>query len=192
MPTIAIIYHTGFGHTKIVAEHVHRGAGSVDGVDAALIPVAVLPPAGEGGLLGGRWGEVDAADAMIFGCPTYMGSVSAGFKVFMETSSHYWLTQAWRDKLAAGFTVGGGLSGDKLNALTDMAVFAAQHSMLWVSQGVESDKAGLNRMGSYLGMMAQADNGPAEETIGPEDRATAERFGARIAVATMRWAHGAA
>jgi NAD(P)H dehydrogenase (quinone) len=125
------------------------------------------------------------------GCPTYLGSVSAEFKRFMESSSSIWLEQGWKDKLAAGFTNAGGLSGDKVNALIDIAMFAAQHSMLWVSQGLFYNSEGINRMGSWIGMMAQSENAPPEETPPPEDRATAELFGERVARVAVRWARGA-
>ncbi|MGA8481806.1 MAG: hypothetical protein WB696_27895 [Chthoniobacterales bacterium] len=36
MAIVAIVYHSGFGHTKLQAEAVHRGAGSVAGVEARL------------------------------------------------------------------------------------------------------------------------------------------------------------
>ena len=112
------------------------------------------------------------------------------FKLFMEASSLVWGRQLWKDKLAAGFTNAGGLSGDKVNCLIDLAMFAAQHSMIWVSQGLFYDDQGINRMGSWLGMQAQSDNGPPEETPPPEDRRTAELFGERVARATRRWAEG--
>lgn len=192
MPTITTIYHSGYGHTKAVAEHVVKGAASVAGCSAGLISVAELPPPGPDRALGGRWAEVSAADALIFGCPTYMGSVSAEMKRFMESSSGLWGKQAWKDKLAAGFTNAGGLSGDKVNTLVGLAMFAAQHSMIWVSQGLFYDNTGINRMGAWLGLMAQSDNAPPDQTPPESDRRTAELFGKRVAEATVRWVRGKA
>ena len=34
MATVAIVYHSGYGHTKAIAESVHQGAASVAGVTA--------------------------------------------------------------------------------------------------------------------------------------------------------------
>ncbi len=34
MTRVAIVYHSGFGHTQLQAEAVHRGAASVDGTEA--------------------------------------------------------------------------------------------------------------------------------------------------------------
>ncbi|MFK7885208.1 MAG: flavodoxin family protein [Phycisphaerales bacterium] len=187
MTRIVVVYHTGFGHTEAVANSILQGANTIQGIDAALINTDDLPDPGSDRKLGPEWDELHSADALIFGCPTYMGTVSAGFKRFMDASGTVWFEQRWRDKLAAGFTVASGLSGDKLNTLMAINVFAAQHSMVWVSQGIMG-KGDINRMGSYLGMMAQAGNGPATETPPPEDHETARQFGERVAKATLRWA----
>lgn len=189
MPDIAIVYHSGFGHTKVIAESIARGAAAVDGCTAKVISVDELPPANPQtrAYEDGRWAELDAAEAIIFGSPTYMGSVSAPFKAFMDASSGKWFTQAWRDKLAAGFTVSGSPSGDKLNTLHTLVTFAGQQSMLWVSTGVFGTET-KDRLGSFLGMMAQADNAPADQTPPPEDHALAEAFGRRVATAAVRWA----
>ncbi len=153
---IAVVYHSGYGHTKVLAEAVARGAGSVPGADVALIPVDQAEA---------RAAELDAADAIIFGAPTYMGSVSAPFKAFMDSSSKAWMGQVWKDKVAAGFTNSASQSGDKLNSLMQLAIFAMQHGMVWVgldllpgnnsSKGSTSD---LNRLGSFIGAMAQSNS----------------------------------
>jgi NAD(P)H dehydrogenase (quinone) len=177
---VAVVYHSGYGHTKVQAEAVARGAASVPGAQAVLIPVEEAEA---------RAAEINAADAIIFGAPTYMGSVSAQFKAFMDWSSKLWAANSWKDKLAAGFTNSASQSGDKLNSLIQLAIFAAQHGMIWVSVGLpagnNSSKGSpedLNRLGSYLGAMAQsnADEGPDK---GPSrsDLATAEHLGRRVA-----------
>ncbi len=184
---IAVVYHSGYGHTKVLAEAVARGAGSVPGADVALIPVAEAEA---------RAAEIDAADAIIFGEPTYMGSVSAPFKAFMDSSSKAWMGQAWKDKVAAGFTNSASQSGDKLNSLMQLAIFAMQHGMVWVgldllpgnnsSKGSTSD---LNRLGSFIGAMAQSNSdAPPEEAPIESDRKTAEHLGRRVALVTSRLA----
>ena len=191
MPTVAVVYHSEFGHTRVIAEAIARGASVIEGIDTRLISVSDLPVPSPDGSLTGTWNDLNSADAIVFGCPTYMGSVSAKFKVFMESSSAIWGTQGWKDKLAAGFTNAGGLSWDKVNCLIDLALFAAQHSMIWVSQGLFYDATGINRMGSWLGMQAQSENAPPSETPPQEDRRTAELFGGRIGDAVIRWVRGA-
>lgn len=180
MTTIAIAFHSGYGHTRRQAEAVLAGAASVSGAAAKLYPVDALDEA--------QWAELDAADAIIFGAPTYMGSASAKFKEFMDASSKRWFTQAWKNKVAAGFTTSASQSGDKLNTLIQLMVFANQQAMIWVgldimpgnnnSKGSVDD---LNRLGSSSGAMAQANADQGAEAMLESDLKTAERLGARVA-----------
>lgn len=187
---VAVVYHSGYGHTRAVAESVARGAAGVPGASVSILSIDELPPPGPGRALGGRWAELNEADAIIFGSPTYMGTISAEFKRFMESSGAIWGRQGWNDKLAAGFTNAGSPCGNKVNALIDLIMFASQHSMIWVTQGLMFDDTGVNRMGSWAGMQAQSEDGPPDETPPPEDHRTAELFGARVARATARWVRG--
>lgn len=191
---IAVVYHSGYGHTAVVAEHVAKGANDA-GAEATLYKVEDFPNPETG-----PWEALAAADVIIFGAPTYMGSVSAPMKAFMDASSKAWYGQKWKDKLAAGFTNSASWSGDKLNSLVQISIFAAQHGMLWVPTGMmpghnpsTTTPENVNRIGSFLGVMAQsnADQGP--DLAPPQaDRKTAEVFGARLAEIADRWAKTAA
>lgn len=185
---VAVVYHSIYGHTAAVAKSVAAGAEMHPGAQVALINADDLT--GSPTDTPSPWDALHEADAIIFGCPTYMGTVSAGMKRMMDATGALWMAQHWRDKLAAGFTVAAGLSGDKLNTLVTLSVFAAQHSMVWVSKGVPMDPSGVNRMGAYLGLMAQADNAPPDQTPPETDHETARRFGLRVAQAAKRWAAG--
>jgi len=163
-----------------MAKSVVKGAQSVVGAEAQLISVADVDA---------HWDDLNTADAIIFGAPTYMGSASAEFKKFMEASSRLWASQGWKDKLAAGFTNSGSQSGDKLNTLVQLSIFAAQHSMLWVSLGIlpgnnssTSTPQDLNRIGSYLGAMAQSNVDQGADVAPPaSDHETASLLGKRVA-----------
>lgn len=178
MKKVIIAYHSGYGRTKVQAEHILKGLKEVSGVTASAINVAEIDGAG--------WNHLDEANCIIFGSPTYMGSVSAKFKEFMEATGKKWFEQKWKDKFAAGFTNSGGLSGDKLLVLQELVIFACQHSMIWISQGLMADSsvpagdvAGINRTGSYLGCVAQSNNTDPSPAKG--DLETARLFGKRIA-----------
>lgn len=180
MTQIAIVFHSGFGHTRVVAERVQAGAESLAGTRVTLIPVEEIDT---------HWATLEAADAIVFGSPTYMGNVSGPFKVFMDASSKPWLEQKWKDKVAGGFTISGSPSGDKLNTLQSLMIFAMQHGMVWVGNAeLPYNPEGINRLGSMTGVMAQAGQVAPEVEPNEADRLTAERFGQRIAMATARWA----
>ncbi|MBL8963504.1 MAG: flavodoxin family protein [Phycisphaeraceae bacterium] len=199
MASIAVVYHSGFGHTKAVAESVCRGAARVPGTRVELIGVDELPDPGKertfSGPTAGKWPRLLEADGVLFGSPTYMGSISADFKRFMEWTSPLWFTQSLKDKLAGGFVNSGTPSGDKLNAMMDLVVFAGQHSMVWVTQGVwpsihTGDGKELNRLGSWVGVMTHSTNEPADKTPPAGDHLTAEAYGERFAQAVRRWVRG--
>ena len=190
MSNVAIVYHSGFGHTKALAEAVAAGAQAVPGIKTSLIPVAEAEA---------REAELDAADAIIFGSPTYMGSVSADFAKFNEWTSKRWMARAWQNKLAAGFTNSHSFAGDKGHALESLTILAAQHGMNWVNLGLappnvtaaERGPDTINRVGSFLGVAAQSDNASTEITPPAGDRETARLLGERVAKAAVRWAAGA-
>ncbi|MBN1379869.1 MAG: flavodoxin family protein [Gammaproteobacteria bacterium] len=189
MTKIVIVYHSGYGHTQKQAAAVKAGADAVAGINVKLLEIdkdGELPESG--------WQELADANAIIFGSPTYMGSVSWQFKKFADASSKVWFSQNWKDKLAAGFTNSATINGDKLSTLHYLFTLAMQHSMLWISTGImpSNSKAAqrndINYLGSYSGLMAQSpsDASPEEGPL-PGDLVTAEKFGERIAIIAKRW-----
>lgn len=182
MALLAVVYHSGYGHTEQVARHVATGVTAVSGCEAVLMPVAAVD-----------WSLLARADALVLGAPTYMGSVSAPFKQFMDDSSKVWFKQGWQDKLAAGFVNSGALSGDKQVALQQLQTFAAQHGMHWLSFPQQPTGTGpddLNRLGCNSGLMTQSDNADPAITPPSGDRRTAELFGRHLAERALRWSCG--
>ena len=189
MTKIAIVYHSGYGHTAKVAQAVAEGAKAANGGSQ----VDVIPA---DSISDGDWSKLDAADAIIFGSPTYMGSASAPFKAFMDATSGRWMHQKWKNKIAAGFTNSGSLSGDKMVTLQQLITLSMQHGMIWVGQaeagpqpkGMEvagSDQ--INRVGSYSGLMTQSNNEGSDIAPPSGDLETAKRFGARVVEVTKRF-----
>lgn len=183
MKSVAIVYHSGFGHTEIIAKEIAKGVDMVKDTDATLFKVEEITDTPE---------VLNKFDAIIFGSPTYMGSVSSPFKMFMDATSKLFFSRSWMNKVAAGFTNAHSLSGDKLNTLFQLAIFAAQHRMIWVGQGEmngspdgEPGKTdAVNRMGSSFGLMAQSENDTPDVTPPEGDLITARLFGKRIAEIT--------
>lgn len=188
---VAVVYHSGRGHTARQASAVAAGVEQVAGARALLLSVEEAV---------GRWGDLEAADAIVFGAPTYMGGPSAAFQAFAEATSQTVLARGmrWRDKLAAGFTNSGSSSGDKLATLMQIALFAAQHGMHWVNLGVAptgrsstSTDAELNRLGFWLGAAAQSNVDQGPDVAPPEaDLETARALGRRVAEVALQLARG--
>ncbi len=176
MSHIAVVYHSGYGHTKRMAESVAAGAG------ATLVAIDA-----EGNLSDSDWEVLNKADAIIFGSPTYMGSVTWQFKKFADASSKAWFTQAWKDKIFAGFTNSATMNGDKHSTLHYFITLAMQHSGIWVGTGLmpSNSKAAqrndVNYVGSFAGAMAQSPSDSSPEEMLSGDLETAKLFGQRVA-----------
>jgi multimeric flavodoxin WrbA len=183
MSKIVVVYHSGYGHTTKIAEAVAEAAG------AQLAPIDA-----EGNLSEADWAALGAADAIIFGSPTYMGSVSWQFKKFADASSKAWFGQAWKDKLAAGFTNSATMNGDKLSTLHYLFTLSQQHSMVWAGTGLmpSNSKAAtrndVNYVGSFSGLMTATPSDASAEEMVPGDITTAKAFGERIKAVAERWA----
>lgn len=188
---VAVVYHSGFGHTARQAAAVRSGVEQVSGAEALLLSVEAAQS---------RWDALAAAEAIIFGAPTYMAGASAAFKAFQEATSGAVMASgfAWQDKLAAGFTNSGSRSGDKLATLIQIALFAAQHGMHWVALGLPpancsttGSEQDLNRLGFWLGAGAQSNTDQGPDVAPPEaDLATARHLGRRVAEAALQFVRG--
>lgn len=189
--SIAIVYHSGYGHTKKQAEAVRDGI-AITGVRTDMLSIDA-----EGNLPDSAWESLNAADAIIFGTPTYMGNVSWQFKKFADASSKPWAAFSWRNKIAAGFTNSASINGDKFATLQALQTLALQHGMIWIGTGLPpsnrktAQRNDINWLASFSGLMAQSpsDSSPDEGPL-PGDLATAREFGTRVAEATLRWNRG--
>jgi NAD(P)H dehydrogenase (quinone) len=183
MPTVSIVYFSGMGHTKLMAEAVTKGAEQVNQTTAHILRIT-----GEQ-ITEGRWSDdaiidqLNQSDAIVFGSPTYMGGVAAQFKAFIDAASPIWFQQGWKDKVAGGFTHSGSPSGDKQGTLLYLVTNAMQHGMIWVGTGELGQDNGVNRLGSFLGPMGNTppdfSGGPPQ--VDPGDLLTSEHYGTRIA-----------
>ncbi|ABD53961.1 flavodoxin family protein [Jannaschia sp. CCS1] len=176
---ICIPYFSGAGHTALLARAIAEGAQEAHVMDITTLATK-------------DWDALDRASVIVFGAPTYMGSTAARFDQFLEeAAATRWDTGRWRDKLAGGFTVASHGSGDKGVALQRINTYAAQMGMVWVGQAeigapVKPDRAGINRDGSWLGLMATSSR---DKSVMVEngDLETARHYGARLAMAARRW-----
>lgn len=175
---VAIAYYTGSGHSRRLAEALSEGCSA-----ARLIDIEKMNAA--------DWQALDAAPAILFGTPTYMGSSAARFDMFLEEASERWAGQIWADKIAGGFTVATYPSGDKLSTLFRLVIYASQMGMVWIGPNaigapVDPARPGINRDGAMLGLTATSSRDKTE-LIDAGDRETARLYGARVSAAVARW-----
>ncbi|MFN4103607.1 MAG: flavodoxin family protein [Tepidimonas sp.] len=182
MSHIVVVYHSGYGHTQRMAQAVAEGAG------AQLLAIDA-----DGNLPEGGWEQLDAADAIVMGSPTYMGNVSWQFKKFADASSKAWFVQKWKDKVFAGFTNSATMNGDKLSTLHYLFTLAMQHGGIWVGTGLMPSNAkaaqrnDVNYVGSSAGAMATTPSDASAQEMLSGDLETARLFGQRVAAVTAQF-----
>ncbi|MEU3254576.1 flavodoxin family protein [Streptomyces sp. NPDC006997] len=177
-PLIVVAYHSGRGHTDVLAQSVRAGAMAA-GAEVSMVTVDAMDDT--------KWETLDNADAIIFGAPTYMGSASGRFHTFAESTNKRWARQAWKDKLGSGFTIGACKAGDKDSTLGYFATLGAQHGMIWVSLGLlpgwhlsHESENDLNRLGYFNGAAATLPGDLPPDLMHKADIATAEHLGERV------------
>jgi len=182
MTKVVVVYHSGYGHTQRVAQHVAQGA------DAELLPIDA-----DGNLPDGGWETLAEADAIIFGTPTYMGGPSWQFKKFADATSKVWFARGWQDKLFGGFTNSASFNGDKQVTLSFLQTLASQHGGIWVSLGLApantkaATRADVNNLGGSVGLLVQSPSDASAEEIPAGDLETARRYGERVAAVAARF-----
>lgn len=185
MVKIAIVFHSVTGTTRALAQAIKSGVEAQQGVEAVVIEIKGTD------IVEGRFcnetilESLSSVDAMILGSPTYMGCVSAQFKAFADATGEIWAQQGWANKIAAGFTIGSNFSGDQLNTIQYLQIFANQHGMLWASLDVPGncDPEQRNRLGAQSGLIAHSVDGDLNET----DLITASYLGQRVATVCSRF-----
>ena len=181
MSKIAVVFHSGYGHTRRVAEYVAEGAG------AELLAIDA-----EGNLPEGAWEKLADAEAIIFGTPTYMGGASWQFKKFADASSKPWFGRVWQDKVFGGFTNSASMNGDKGATMIGLQTLASQHGGIWVSLGMlpSNSKAAartdINNMGGSVGLLVQSPSDASVDEIPQGVLDPAKAYGARGAYETRK------
>ena len=176
---VAVIYHSITGTTGQLAGAISEGVNSISDVDAVEYRIQGCE------IVEGRFVDEQALDivtnanAVIFGSPTFMGSVSSQFKAFADASSDLWADKKWSGKVAAGFTIGSNLSGDQLHTIQYLQILAGQHGMLWAGIDIPGgyDEMNRNRLGAQIGLIAHTN----DSDVNSSDLETARYLGARVA-----------
>lgn len=182
MSKTVVVFFSGYGHTKRVAEYVAKGA------DAQLIEINET-----GDIAEKDWDTLHAADAIIFGAPTYMGGAPWQFKKFADATSKAWFTMAWKDKVFGGFTNSASLNGDKQVTLIYLQTLASQHGGIWVSLGIPpantqaSTRNDMNNLGGSVGVLVQSPSDAGADVIPEGDLETARSYGERVSGIASRF-----
>ena len=182
MSNISVVYFSGYGHTKVIAQTFAQE------IAANLIEIDA-----NGDIQEQDWQTLDQSDAIVFGAPTDMGPAPWQFKKFADASSKKWFTRAWQDKIFGGFTNSASLNGDKQVTLIQLQTLASQHGGIWVSLGLlpanskSATREDVNNLGGSVGLLVQTPSDASVEEIPSGDLDTAKVYAQRIASITKKF-----
>lgn len=181
MTQVSIIYESASVHITEAAQSVARGAESIEMTRVLLIPLEGVEQS---------WPDIDESQAIIFGCSTRMGSASASFKNFMESTAERLSRHKWRDKVAAGFSVDYKQHYGCKTTVVQLCSFATEHSMIWAGSSISL----INERRDQGDETYNRSTAPPEEITLPEDSMTlndeflgADTLGKRVAQIAQRW-----
>jgi NAD(P)H dehydrogenase (quinone) len=120
MSEVLVVYHSGTGNTKAMAEAVADGVIEVSGVGALLKKANEVTIA-----------DLVKADALAFGSPTYFSYMAGAVKVIFDEA--YPSRNQIRGKPFAAFASGG---GGEVNAVQSIERVAASCGLHKVCEGV--------------------------------------------------------
>ena len=182
MSNISVVYFSGYGHTKVIAQTFAQE------ISANLIEIDA-----NGDIQEQDWVTLDQSDAIVFGAPTYMGTAPWQFKKFADATSKKWFTSAWQDKIFGGFTNSASLNGDKQVTLIQLQTLASQHGGIWVSLGLlpanskSATREDVNNLGGSVGLLVQTPSDASIDEIPVGDLKTAKAYAQRIAKITNKF-----
>ncbi|KAI4306623.1 hypothetical protein L6164_029884 [Bauhinia variegata] len=142
---VYVVYYSLYGHVDTMAREVHRGAATVEGVEATLwrVPETLsdvilqkmkAPPKPDD-VQDIMPEQLLEADGFLFGFPSRFGMMPSQLKAFFDATSGIWASQALAGKPAGIFwSTGFYGGGQELSALTTITQLA-HHGMIFVPLG---------------------------------------------------------
>lgn len=170
---VLVIYHSETGNTEAMARGVAEGVESVPGAVATLVSVTAVSR-----------DQLQAADAIALGSPTYYGNMSGAMKAFIDG---WWLRDRiyLGDKVGGAFATGGGMSGGKEHVVTSLLQAMLGNGMIVAGPVFEADGARFGNPGST------AATAPPYDGVGPDELEGARALGRRLAQVAERLGPGA-
>lgn len=174
---IYIVYDSQNGHTEAIAKSVAEGAKLTEQTEVILKHVKDA-----------EINDLSTADAIIWGCPGYFGTISAGLKEWIDRLVSFWAQGTLIGKVGAVFctaaSVHGGIETTLLNLLIPML-----HQGMIIA-GLPGNIPENALYGSYygLGVTCPVENDPDAPITPPSEYnvALGRALGKRVAEITAK------
>jgi NAD(P)H dehydrogenase (quinone) len=120
--------------------------------------------------------DLESADGIILGCPTYYGTIPGAMKVVIDDWS--WKMKVdFTDKVGGAFATGGGQVGGKEFVVVSLVMFMINNRMVVAGPLYENPKTG----SVWAEVGAAAMTGPLDPGVSEAELDGARRVGERVA-----------
>jgi len=161
---VLVAYDSLTGNTEKMAQGVAAGVKQVPGVVVLLKTVDKVTKQ-----------DLEDADGIILGCPTYFGSLPGRMKAVIDDWS-WKLKVDFTDKVGGAFATGGGQAGGKEFAVLSLVMFMLNNRMVVAGPLYRNEHTG-----SVWGEVgAAAVTGPLDTGVGEGELDSARRLGERV------------
>jgi len=168
---VLIAYHSRRGNTEKMAVGVSEGVRKVAGVVAVLKKVQEVSKE-----------DLEAADALILGSPTYYANIPGIMKTVLDD----W---AWKmkvdftDKVGGAFSTGGGQVGGKEHVIVSLVLFMLSNRMVVAGPLYQ----GRDEKDIWGEPGASAMTGPLDEGVSEAELDSGRRLGERVAALVKKF-----
>ena len=162
---VLVAYYSRTGNTEQMAHGVAKGVRRVPGVVALVKRVEEVSKE-----------DLEAADGIILGCPTYFANIPGTMKTAID-DWNWKLKVDFTDKVGGAFATAGGQVGGKEHVVISLLLFMVHNRML-VAGPLYQDAEGDDK---WAESGAGAVTGPLDPGVGPAELDAAARLGDRIA-----------
>lgn len=167
---VLVAYDSLTGNTEKMAQGVAAGAKQLPGVVVVLKPVDKVAKE-----------DLEQADGIILGCPTYYGTIPGRMKVVIDDWS-WKLKVDFTDKVGGAFATGGGQAGGKEFVLVSLMMFMLNNRMVVAGPLYQNDRTG----SVWAEVGAAAMTGPLDSGVSEGELDSARRLGERVAGLAVR------
>jgi len=162
---VLVAYYSRTGNTEKFAGGVAEGVKRVHGAAAVVKRVEDVTKE-----------DLEAADAIALGCPTYFGNIPGKMKVAIDDWNWKWKVD-FTDKVGGAFSTGAGQVGGKEFTVVSLLMFMLNNRMV-VAGPLYQDAEGED---IWAEAGAAAMTGPLDPGVGPPELEQAGRLGERLA-----------
>jgi NAD(P)H dehydrogenase (quinone) len=173
---ILVAHYTRSGYTAEMARGVAEGVAAVPEAEAIILPVSEISKE-----------DLEAADGIVLGCPTYFANIPGEMKVALD-DWNWKMKVDFTDKVGGAFATGGGQTGGKEHVVVSLLLFMLSNRMIVAGPLYDNPKTG-----SVWGEPgSSAMTGPLDPGVSEHQLDAARRLGERVARLAVRLENGRA